>query len=342
MSDQADLIKDYILSTVTSHPEDIVSCAMETFSVTRTTVRRHLNKLIAGGLIIKTGETRDAKYFLTSSIDKSISYSLKSTLSEYTIFNENFDSALSTLPENIYSICYYGLTEIINNAIDHSEGNKLTVSSSLKKKNLTLTIEDDGIGIFKKLYDYFKLDDLRESVLQLSKGKMSTDPTNHTGEGIFFTSRAFDTFQIYANGLHYLRDNDANDWALEIVESKKPGSLVKMSISIDAQTKLNGVFLRYEDPESLHFNRTEITVALSKFNEEILMSRSQAKRILRDLEKFQYVTLDFSKIKLVGQGFVDEIFRVFQNQHPEINISYTHATEDVAYMIKRGIANAKS
>ncbi len=36
--------------------------------------------------------------------------------------------------------------------------------------------------------------DERHSVLELSKGKFTTDPSRHTGEGIFFSSRMFDDF----------------------------------------------------------------------------------------------------------------------------------------------------
>jgi len=53
--------------------------------------------------------------------------------------------------------------------------------------------------------------------------------------------------------------------------------------------------------------------------QEQLISRSQAKRILRGLEKhFKVITLDFTGVTLVGQGFVDEVFRVYKNQHPKM------------------------
>lgn len=90
------------------------------------------------------------------------------------------------------------------------------------------------------------------------------------------------------------------------------------------------------DPETLAFNRTEIVVAMAKFGDETLISRSQAKRILRGLEKFQKITLDFANVRLIGQGFVDEIFHVFKHQHPNITFDYIHANEDVEFMIKRG------
>lgn len=88
--------------------------------------------------------------------------------------------------------------------------------------------------------------------------------------------------------------------------------------------------------ESFAFNKTEIVVELSRLGYEKSISRSQAKRITRDLEKFNRVTLDFKNVKFVGQGFVDQIFRVFQNKNPNIKINYINASEEAEFMIKRG------
>ena len=85
----------------------------------------------------------------------------------------------------------------------------------------------------------------------------------------------------------------------------------------------------------------EIIVELSKLGEECYITGSQAKRILQGLEKFTHVTLAFSRINMVGQGFVDEVFRVYQHRHPNIRIVYIHANNDVEFMLKRGIATGQ-
>lgn len=71
-------------------------------------------------------------------------------------------------------------------------------------------------------------------------------------------------------------------------------------------------------------------------DEEMFISRSQAKRVVFGLEKFQELILDFTGVKSVGQGFVDEVFRVFHSKHPDMEIKYINANEDVEFMIKRG------
>lgn len=76
-------------------------------------------------------------------------------------------------------------------------------------------------------------------------------------------------------------------------------------------------------------------VDLAKFHGERLISRSQAKHILRNLEHFDHVMLDFKHVIAVGQGFVDEIFRVYKIKHPQVKFDYCNASEDVEFMIKR-------
>lgn len=335
MPNQAIVIKKFILSMLSKHPTDIVTHAAEKFSVTRTTIHRHLSSLIKEGKIIKTGTTKNSQYFLATSFNRQYVYKIKPGLDEFAIFARDCKEIIDNLPKNFQDIINYSFTEMVNNAIDHSKGKVLTIVTQLNKEQFVFSIKDDGIGVFKNIYDYFHLDDIRESILQLSKGKTTTDPVHHTGEGIFFSSKLSVLFEIYANGYHFVRDNHENDWALSEDPSIKQGSTVVMTFNLNLDTNLVKVFKQFQDEESLSFDRTEIIVELSKFKEEIFISRSQAKRILRNLDKFQRVTLDFKHVRLVGQGFVDEIFRVYQQQHPEIKIDYINANEDVMFMIQR-------
>ncbi len=337
MSQQAKSIREYIIKNLEHYPGDIVAMAAKHFLVTRTTVHRHLNYLIKQGLIIKSGTTRDVRYNLQSRLARKMSYKISRGLSEFNVFKSDFEDIFLQFPKNIYDICLYGFTEIFNNAIDHSEGRNITVSTEYANDCLRITIDDDGIGLFSLINEYLKLEDIREAILQISKGKITTSPAHHSGEGIFFTSRVFDCFDIYANNLHYFRDNLEKDWGLETLSNKTKGTSVCLSIQSDSKTKLVEVFEHYQDPQSLSFNRTEILIKLSQYGDTPLISRSQAKRIIIGLEKFQHITLDFSGVRLIGQGFVDELFRVFLNQYPGITIEYVHANPDVQFMIQRSL-----
>ena len=106
------------------------------------------------------------------------------------------------------------------------------------------------------------------------------------------------------------------------------------SIAANSKKELKDVFNKYSDG-SFEFSATEVTVRLYEKGMSTFVSRSQARRILYGLEKFKKIVLDFDKIKMVGQGFADEIFRLWKFKYPKARIIYKNANEDVEFMIKR-------
>ena len=47
------------------------------------------------------------------------------------------------------------------------------------------------------------------------------------------------------------------------------------------------------------------------------------------------MVLDFEGIATIGQAFADEVFRVFAQAHPGVELVATHAVSDVQQMIRR-------
>lgn len=341
VKNQAEEIRAYLLDKIPLHPKNIVAKASKAFSCSRTTVHRHLNRLHRDGKIIKSGTTRQVQYFLKTDKNKEILVSLKEKVEEHKVWQENFQEDFETLPKNVRDICEYGFLEMLNNAIDHSEGKEVNIETEWKSNSVKIIIWDDGIGIFRKIKQALNLEDDRESALHLSKGKFTTDHENHTGEGIFFTSRAFDSFHIISRERSYIRDNTNQDWFLERAEdSKLEGTRLEMIIGLNSKRKMQEVYAQYqgEDSDGIQsFDKTHIIVGLSKLGGERYVSRSQARRIILGLEKFKHIFLDFEGISTVGQGFVDEVFRVFQSKHPKMKIGYTNASDDVKFMIERSL-----
>jgi len=71
-----------------------------------------------------------------------------------------------------------------------------------------------------------------------------------------------------------------------------------------------------------------------------LITRSEAKRLVIGLERFREVLLDFAGVDEVGQGFADEVFRVWARTHPETRLMPTRMNEPVAFMVQRAITAA--
>src|SRR5262249_10949037 len=100
--------------------------------------------------------------------------------------------------EDVRRLLYYGTTEMLKNRPDHSDAGELVVVVRSLPKKIEIHIEDDGVGIFDKLQHEKHLDDPQHVALELSKGKLTTDEKNHTGQGIFFTARMCDEFLIWS------------------------------------------------------------------------------------------------------------------------------------------------
>lgn len=333
-------IPDFLIKHIPDHPNDIIPFTQEKLNVSKVSIHRHLRILLEKGLVTKEGSTSKVSYCLKEASKEKFTIFFDSGLDEHDVWMEKFEKKAKELDKNIYDIVSYGFTEIFNNAIDHSEGTLAIVEAKWEKEYLKITIMDNGVGIFKKIKKECNLIDERESILQLAKGKLTTDPDNHSGEGIFFTSRAFEKFQIFSDEIIYSRDNSEDDYFVETKGDSIKGTAVNMIIKLNSKKTLLHIFKEYSDENDdgiPGFNKTKIAVQLAQLDQERYVSRSQAKRLLVNLEKFQHIILDFQKVEVVGQAFVDEVFRVFKNKHSNIKIEYLNANDDIEFMIKRGI-----
>jgi hypothetical protein len=336
MENQVAGIRDFILKQVAKHPHDLVRHTMAQFNVSRTTVSRHMQYLLNQNKITKTGNTKQITYTLTANLNKQLTIKLNNHFDEFDCFNQHFSDLLKQqLNQNAYAISEYVMTELLNNCKDHANGSKVMIQTYLKENIFYCSITDDGEGLFKTIQDSATWDDIRDVLFELSKGKLTRDPMNHSGEGIFFSSRAVDRLSIDANGYQFVRDNLEEDWTF-CESSVLKGTCVVFEIYKNTDRNLETIFESYTDKFS--FNKTDILVDLSQHFGERLISRSQAKRVCRRLENFTYITLDFKKVEAVGQGFVDQIFRIYQREYPNIVIQYIHANTSVDFMIKRCLA----
>ena len=331
-------MQKFILENIENHSGNITTVLANKFGISRQRAHRYLIREIENGNIIKTGNTRWTHYFLADGKYIRFIEKIKNGIAEDQIWSKYVKPIILSCSKNIYSICAYGFTEIFNNAIEHSKGTTILTEVKISNDALNIIIWDNGVGIFKKIQEALQFDSIKESILHLSKGKFTTDPKNHTGEGIFFTSRMFDSFSILSNDLFYTFENEGWFLSPEKNVDYKKGTSIKMVISLDSKKIPKDVFDQYTHQE-IGFGKTNVAVALSADPNDPHVSRSQAKRLLMGLEKFNTIILDFKGVVSVGQAFVDEVFRVFKNEYPNITIHYVNTNDEVEFMIKRGLLN---
>jgi hypothetical protein len=333
-------IKQYILKNIEQHPKNVVSLTVKEFDITRQAINRYIRDLVKDSLITAVGKTSQRKYTLSNLVNEVFEFDLTG-LEEHEVWNQQLSPLLDGYPENVMDIWHYGCTEMINNAIDHSNGSQLTIALEIDSVKTCVRISDNGIGIFKKIKEECKLEDERHAVLELSKGKLTTDPDNHTGEGIFFSSRMFDRYLILSGGVDFYHDydneeeNEEEDWIWER-DKRLEGTHVYMVLDNDCERNQKDIFDRYTaHGDDYGFTKTVVPVRLAKHGLEKLISRSQAKRLMARVDRFKTVVLDFSEVATIGQAFADEIFRVFARNHPDMKIQAAFANKEIQKMIKR-------
>jgi hypothetical protein len=302
-----------------------------TAGVTRQAAHYHLARMVETGELLRTGAGRGTRYIRNADLDRR--YPLEG-LEEDLVWRE-VTAALPPIDgaePNVRSILTYAFTEMLNNAIDHSQGDEARVMVWTRGP-FAFEVHDDGVGVYRHLRERLGLEDDLAALQQLAKGRETTAPERHTGEGIFFTSRAVDRFELDANGLRWTVDAARQDHAVGEAPDH-PGTRVRCELDPSTGRTLDEVFAPFVDPDMLRFERT--VVPLSLFEAEgRFVSRAEAKRVGTRLERFREAVLDFSDVDEVGQGFVDELFRVWARAHPETRLVPINMSPVIERLVRR-------
>lgn len=325
-----------LLKLVSDNGKNVAARLASSLGVSRQAASTRLRVAASKGLITKHGVGRGVEYVLAELFRVHHEYD-RAGLSEDRVWSSLFTPIVRDLPENVRDIWRYGFTEMINNAIDHSGANKITVWVVRNALYTQAWVADDGEGIFNKIQKALDLYDPREAILELAKGKFTTDPVNHSGEGIFFSSKVFDLFDIRSGSLHFMHEDGLDDMLIAHPKNA-PGTLVVMRLMNDSTRITKAIFDKFAVPEEYTFAKTIVPVRLGQYEGEKLVSRSQAKRLIFRFEKFKTVILDFTGIEEIGQPFSDEVFRVFQNAHRDTKLVPVNMTPAVKDMVSRAKA----
>jgi len=334
-------IKAAILSAALKEGEVRSGAMAAKLGVSRQYAQRILRELVQEGLLMKLGSTRAASYVVPAYAGRvawKFTKRLKNrNLAEHNVLEDVEGRAQfrASLPENLKSMFEYAFSEMLNNAIEHSQSGNIEVEVEKRGDNLVFWVNDFGIGVFRNVMQKRKLQSALEAIQDLLKGKTTTQPQAHSGEGIFFTSKVADIFSLESFGQKLTIDNILQDVFIEEVKPSKRGTKVFFQIACDSQKHLNDIFRAYQsDPTEYAFDKTEIQIRLYTLG-TVHVSRSQARRVLAGLEKFKSVILDFDQVPTIGQAFADEIFRVFKNKHPDIQITPINMNETVRFWVER-------
>jgi anti-sigma regulatory factor (Ser/Thr protein kinase) len=334
--------KELILKKVREKGAIRTSDVVRLTRISRQGAAKHLRELVADKKLLKEGSTHNARY-LPFSKSKAVQTSQEKPFSAvYPVKGLEEDKVFAEaarkiglkkkLSDSAFSIVNYAFSEMLNNAIDHSKALSVRIEVKFAHGSLEFEVRDKGIGTFESVRKKFKFKNHLEAAEHVLKGKQTTAPVRHSGQGIFFTSRIADQFALESRKLKLDVNNEIHDIGLVDIPWVQ-GTRVTFRIKRKSKKNLKALFDEYSNSE-YEFDKTEIKIRLTK-PEGDYVSRSEAKRLLFGLEKFKRIVIDFEGVVGIGQGFADEIFRVFQKAHPEIQMEPTHMSDSVSFMVKR-------
>jgi anti-sigma regulatory factor (Ser/Thr protein kinase) len=306
----------HITASALQHPDDLAGHIAERGQVSRSTARKALQRLVQLGWLKREGSARQPRFqpgLLRQVVKRYALAGLQEDLPWSRDFAPCFD-----LPAEVRRITQHLFGELVNNAIDHSGGESVTVSLRQTPSHVQLLVSDDGCGVFDQLSRAFALDDPALAMLEVSKGKLTSQPSRHAGRGLFFTSRLADVFDLHANETAFQHRAWDGGWhpgrAL-----KRRGTSVYAAIALDTPRKLDEVLQAHSfDGTSFAFERTTVPLRLLATPMAGLDSRAQARRVAARLQQFRRVDMDFDGVTAIGHSFADELFRVLPMDSVEL------------------------
>jgi biotin operon repressor len=325
-------IRAFILKHAGDH--GLAAKISQKFDISRQAANRHLKNLTAEGALVADGKTRQRSYKIATTASASFRYPIQPGLAEDIVWREDIQPFLGILPDNVLQIWNYAFTEMFNNAIDHSAGFSISVSITKSAVATEMSIADDGVGIFKKIEGALGLPDEKQAIFELSKGKLTTDSANHSGQGIFFTSRMVNGFDILSGGVYFSHELGSDVDFMGDIDGSNGGTTIFLKVENHTSHSVKKTYDQYSVAGSYGFNKTVVPVKLAKYGNDQLVSRSQAKRVLVRVDQFTQVVFDFTGVDMIGQAFADQIFRVFASEHPNVDLIPAHANADIMGLIQ--------
>ena len=318
-------IKDHILRKIDADKKEFIALISNEYGISVTSVKRYIESEIENAHIIRD-TYRTCGYSLAFT-GRELRYDIKSIAEreDSILFSEILP--LINAGDKAMEIWNYVLPEILSNAVNHSGGSTVSIYVRSNYLYTRVTVADNGVGIFSKVREAMKSfghrdPSIDDAVAELYKGKFTSEPDKYVGDGIFYSMHLLDKFAAISEGNviragfeeepSYLRSHLLG-YAMRPTDN---GTVIVMQLENDTQRDASDVFDKYSSGED-GLLRTNIPV-FEACADRNPITRSQAKRLCARLDMFDEVILDFEKSMIMGQGFADEVFRVFHNNHPQV------------------------
>jgi anti-sigma regulatory factor (Ser/Thr protein kinase) len=323
----------WITAACLQRPDDLASLVVERTGASRASALKALRRLVDAQWLARSG-SRARPVYAPGALRQVVQRYPLAGLAEDIPWARDFAPYVA-LPPAVARMLQHAFQELLNNAIDHSGGTRVTISVRQTPTQVQLLVSDDGCGLFDRVRAAYAIDDPMHAMLELSKGKLTTLPERHTGRGLFFSSQLADVFDLHANGAAFHRRTwDGPGWRSNARPLDNVGTSIYLAIALDTQRTLAAVLDAWScDGLGASFDRTSVSLRLLTGPAIALDSRAQARRVVARLQQFRRAEVDFSGVDTIGHGFADELFRVFAREHPGVQIVPLNMTPRVAALV---------
>lgn len=312
--------------------ERLPDMLMERLSIGRRAALALLQRLVAAQWLVREGTPR-RPVWRPGALRQVVHRYALAGLEEDLPWQRDFAPGFVLRP-NVARLAQQAFTELLNNAVDHSGGTQVTVSVRQTALHLQILVSDDGCGVFERIARHFAIDEPALAMLELSKGKLTSQPERHRGHGLFFTARLADIFDLHANRHAFqFRGAGRRRWhAARPLQHE--GTSAYAAIALDTERTVDAVLRSHADGGAGYaFDTTQVPLGLLTGAATGLESRAQARRVAHRLAQFRRAELDFSGLDDVGHAFADELFRVFARAQPGVQLVPLAMAPRVAAMV---------
>jgi len=314
------------------HPHDLPAHVMQRLAISRSAANNLLKKLVAGQWLVNQGTARRPHHQPGALRQVVQPYALEGLLEDLP-WRRDF-APYFVLPTEVRRMAQHAFTELVNNAVEHSDGKTVTVSMRQTPLHMQLLVSDDGCGVFNRIAQSFAITDPTLALFEISKGKLTSAPDRHSGHGLFYSSRLADVFDLHANSAAFqYRGWGGRSWHATR-SAPHTGTSIYLAIALDTTRTLDEVLRAQSDGGyGYGFERTRVPLRLLSVD-DALASRADAKRVAARLTQFGTAEIDFTGVERVGHSFADELFRVFSRDNPQLQLVPLGMNPQVAQMVQ--------
>ena len=326
-------IKKFILDNLTFHKKDIIQASINRFGISRQAMHKHMKSLIDDKKVIAIGNTKGRYYKLNPSVNFTKNFPITNDISAFIILNSILPN-MTFLRNNIFEIFEFSIGALLNNVFDHSNANSIYFKLYINHRDSHFILSDDGIGIFNKIKTGLELANTRMAGLELAKGNITTDPTNHSGDELNAIIHLFDEVTIDSSGNSLKFFNDNNEW---LIQNSKQLHGTRIHLKIDTQSKRScaKIFELIFKKKHRHISIPLKLLELGDY--KIINCRSQVKNLLRNIKNYKIIEFDFQKIDLIGPSFADALVRKTKEYNKYANIEWINTNPTVDLLMSRAL-----